>query len=96
MNDRRLSFDPSTMLDDIGEINLGENFERQLSCNMNTGVYELVPPQPDGYHCQSWSNQLWTGRMRVLCKGRDARIVLDNPATGDIFAECPLDHPTRC
>ncbi|EAY02287.1 hypothetical protein TVAG_031030 [Trichomonas vaginalis G3] len=77
------------------EINLGDEFERQLTCIMNAHVFKIPPlQQSDGYRCTGWEgNQLWTGRCRVLTKGKFSRVVLDNPNTGEVFAECPLDHP---
>lgn len=77
------------------EISLGDEFERQLTCITNVHVFKIPPlQQSDGYRCTGWEgNQLWTGRCRVLVKGKVSRIVLDDPNTGDVFAECPLNHP---
>ncbi|KAH0793892.1 adaptin ear-binding coat-associated protein 1 NECAP-1 [Histomonas meleagridis] len=76
------------------EINLGAEFERQLNSVM-VNVFRIPPlNQAEGYRCTGWEgNQLWHGRLRVLVKGKNARIVLDEPDTGKFFAECPLDHP---
>ena len=82
-------------MDQDFEINIGSDFERQLSCIQDVNVFKIPPlNQADGYRCQGWEgNQLWHGRLRVLTKGKIARIVLDDPNTGQVFAECPLDHP---
>ena len=82
------------MADDF-EISLGSTFERQLTCIPTVNVFKIPPlQQADGYRCSAWEgNQLWSGRLRVLVKGKDARIVLDDPNTGNVFAECPLNHP---
>jgi hypothetical protein len=77
------------------EINLGAEFERQLSTCPKVNVFKVPPlKQAEGYKCAGWEgNQLWSGRIRVLAKGTIARIVLDDTSTGEIFAEAPLDHP---
>lgn len=75
------------------QINLGENFERQLCCVPNVNVFKIPPlNQAEGYRCTGWEgNQLWSGRLRVLVKGQNARIVLDDANTLQVFAECPLN-----
>jgi hypothetical protein len=77
------------------EINLGAEFERQLSMCPKINAFKVPPlKQAEGYKCTGWEgNQLWSGRIRVLAKGNIARIVLDDPASGEVFAEAPLDHP---
>ena len=69
------------------------DFERQLSCVPNVSVFKIPPlNQADGYRCTGWEgNQIWSGRLRVLVKGKVARIVLDDPNTQSVFAECPLN-----
>lgn len=76
------------------EINLGD-FERQLCMVPRVNVFRVPPlKQADGYRCTGWEgNQLWSGRIRVLVKGNVARVVLDDPSTGNVFAEAPLNHP---
>lgn len=76
------------------EISL-DDFERPLCTVASVNVFK-VPPlvQADGYRCTGWEgNQLWSGRIRVLLKGSQARIVLDDVSNGKVFAEAPLDHP---
>lgn len=77
------------------EINLGADFERQHACIQNVNVFKIPPlQQAQGYICAQWEgNQMWSGRLRVLQKGSEARIVLDDPNTGKEFAVCPLNHP---
>lgn len=77
------------------EISLGADFERQLTSIVPVMAFRIPPlQQAVGYHCSSWEgNHLWTGRCRVLSKGKATRIVLDDPNTGAVFGECPLDHP---
>ena len=81
-------------MDDF-EINLGSEFERQLTCIQEVNVFKIPAlKQADGYRCTGWEGgHLWTGRLRVLVKGKTSRIVLDDPNTLAVFAECPLDHP---
>jgi hypothetical protein len=82
------------MADDF-EINLGAEFERQLSMCPKVNAFKVPPlKQAEGYKCSGWEGQqLWSGRCRVLAKGTVARIVLDDPASGNVFAEAPLDNP---
>jgi len=77
------------------EINLGADFERQLVSIDEVSAYKIPAlKQADGYRSQSWEgNHLWMGRLRVLASGKNAKIVLDDPKTMNVFAECPLDHP---
>ena len=77
------------------EISLGSDFERHLTCIPVVYVFKIPPlQQADGYRCTGWEgNHVWTGRLRVIAKGRNSRIILDDPNTGNVFAECPLDHP---
>ena len=81
------------MADEI-EINLAD-IERQLCMVPKVNVFKIPPlQQADGYRCTAWEgNQRWSGRCRVLLKGNQARVVLDDASTGNIFAEAPLDHP---
>jgi hypothetical protein len=77
------------------EISLGAEFERQLAMIPKCNVFKIPPlNQADGYRCTGWEGgHMWTGRCRVLAKGNSARVVLDDPSTGKVFAEAPLDHP---
>lgn len=81
-------------MDQDFEITIND-FERQLSCIPTVNVFKIPPlNQADGYRCTGWEgHQLWSGRLRVLVKGKVARVVLDDPNTQQVFAECPLDHP---
>jgi hypothetical protein len=76
------------------EINLGAEFERQLSRCDKVRAFKIPPlRQGEGYRCSDWGNDcLWTGRARILVKGSIARVVLDDPSSGTIFAEAPLDN----
>lgn len=48
----------------------------------------------DGYRCTGWEgNQIWSGRLRVMSQGKNARVILDDPSNGNVFAVVPLDHP---
>lgn len=82
-------------MNDDFEINLGAQFERQLNCTEKVNAFRIPPlNSAEGYTCSGWEGrQLWQGRLRVLVKGNFPRIVLDDPMTGNVFAECPLNHP---
>jgi hypothetical protein len=76
------------------EIDLGAEFERQLALIPKCNVFKIPPlNQADGYRCTGWEScEMWSGRCRVLVKGKSARVVLDDPSTGKVFAEAPLDN----
>lgn len=79
-------------MDNDFEISFND-IERQLCCISNVNVFRIPPlNQSEGYRCTNWEgHQIWNGRLRVLVKGKNARIVLEDPNTNQIFAECPLN-----
>ncbi|KAI9013233.1 adaptin ear-binding coat-associated protein 1 NECAP-1 [Gaertneriomyces semiglobifer] len=46
-----------------------------------------------GYRASDWdvNQHLWTGRLRIVSKGDNAFIRLEDPNTGDLFAVSPYD-----
>lgn len=75
------------------ELTLNE-FEIQLCSISNVNAFKIPPlNHAEGYRCSNWEgHHIWQGRLRVLIKGKHARIVLEDPNTRQVFAECPLDH----
>eukprot|EP00004_Rigifila_ramosa_P003590 TRINITY_DN13839_c0_g1_i2.p1 TRINITY_DN13839_c0_g1~~TRINITY_DN13839_c0_g1_i2.p1 ORF type:complete len:167 (+),score=32.65 TRINITY_DN13839_c0_g1_i2:158-658(+) len=58
-------------------------------------VYK-IPPRTSAaaYKCAEWglSNPAWTGRLRMVAQGNNAKIILEDPATSQLFAEAPMDE----
>ncbi|KAI9326497.1 hypothetical protein DFJ73DRAFT_632530 [Zopfochytrium polystomum] len=54
-----------------------------------------IPPRANsrGYRASDWDvNQfLWKGRLRVVAKGDDLFIKLEDSTTGELFAQCPYN-----
>ena len=71
-----------------------EHVERTLTILPEIHVYSLPPrPSAGGWKCQDWpkTNHIFTGRVRVTAKGANCVIKLEDPTTGGLFAQCPLD-----
>ncbi|XP_052759876.1 LOW QUALITY PROTEIN: adaptin ear-binding coat-associated protein 2-like [Mya arenaria] len=55
-----------------------------------------IPPRPSnrGYRASDWKLDQpdWTGRMRVVAKGRDLSIKLEDKTSGELFARCPIEQ----
>merc|ERR1712137_850312 len=57
-------------------------------------VYKLPPRSTtQGYKAADWDleNPSWTGRVRVTGKGEQAFVKLEDRASGQTFAICPVD-----
>jgi hypothetical protein len=80
-------------MNDGFEIDLSAEWERQLARCDTVRAYKIPrASQGEGLRCADWyNNWIWTGRARVLLRGSVARVVLDDPSTGLIFAEAPLE-----
>lgn len=52
-----------------------------------------IPPRAsnEGYRCSDWEQFfIWKGRLRVVAKGDELKIRLEDIATNDLFAECKV------
>ncbi|XP_059160459.1 adaptin ear-binding coat-associated protein 1-like [Physella acuta] len=69
-------------------------YERVL-CVKNEVLVYRIPPRPSnrGYRADEWKleNPEWTGRLRVVSKGKDLLIKLEDKNNGELFAQCPVD-----
>ncbi|KAF8605446.1 adaptin ear-binding coat-associated protein 1 NECAP-1 [Ceratobasidium sp. AG-I] len=58
-------------------------------------VYKIPPRQSNaGYRATEWGDLsafLWKGRMRIIEKGITCSIRLEDPNTGEVFAQAPYD-----
>lgn len=71
-----------------------DEIERVLLVKSEVFVYKIPPRQSSrGYRAADWnlSNPDWTGRLRCIAKGRSCEIRLDDKATGQLFAACPVE-----
>ncbi|XP_077998259.1 adaptin ear-binding coat-associated protein 2-like isoform X2 [Glandiceps talaboti] len=67
-------------------------------CVKNEAFVFKIPPRPSnrGYRAADWKLDQpdWKGRLRVVAKGNDCIIKLEDKSSGELFAECPVDaHP---
>eukprot|EP01156_Anaeramoeba_ignava_P005874 Anaeramoba_ignava/a347219_194.p3 GENE.a347219_194~~a347219_194.p3 ORF type:complete len:197 (+),score=51.56 a347219_194:24-593(+) len=78
------------MTDDWDE---DSNVERTLLTIRESHVFKIPPLQTSqGYRCSEWEgNHMWTGRLKVVAKGEDCTIRLEDSESGKIFAQCPVD-----
>ncbi|XP_061196612.1 little elongation complex subunit 2-like [Saccostrea echinata] len=73
------------------------DYESVLCVKNNVHVYR-IPPRPSnrGYRASDWKLDApdWDGRLRVVAKGKDLFIKLEDKTSGELFAQCPVDsHP---
>ena len=80
---------------DLSPGDADDQIERVLCVVAETHVYKIPPRQTSqGHRAADWNgNHLWTGRCRVVGKGEVCTIKLEDPNTGDLFAECPVTLP---
>ncbi len=72
-----------------------EHTERTLSVIKQCHVYTLPPrPAASGWKCQEWpkTNHIFTGRVRIVSKGSECTVKLEDVDSGSLFAQCPLDN----
>lgn len=54
-----------------------------------------IPPRSTnrGYRAADWNlaEPSWTGRMRLISKGNEVAIKLEDKNSGELFAKCPID-----
>ncbi|KAJ8943475.1 hypothetical protein NQ318_006328 [Aromia moschata] len=54
-----------------------------------------IPPRSSnrGYRAADWNlaEPAWTGRMRLISKGNELMIKLEDKNTGELFAKCPIE-----
>ena len=69
------------------------SFTPTLLIVREVNVYKLPPrPATGGWKCAEWlvTDKIWSGRLRLVSKGADCEIRLEDPASGDLFASCLL------
>ncbi|XP_002738949.1 adaptin ear-binding coat-associated protein 2-like [Saccoglossus kowalevskii] len=73
---------------------MATEYESVICVKNDTFVFR-IPPRPSnrGYRAADWKldNPDWKGRLRVIAKGNDCIIKLEDKASGELFAKCPVD-----
>lgn len=71
------------------------DYENVLLVKNEVFVYHIPPRQSNrGYRASDWrlDTPLWTGRLRVIAKGNELTINLEDRNTGELYARCPVDE----
>lgn len=66
----------------------------QILCIIKECHVYKIPPRASatGYKAEDWEgNLIWTGRCKVMARGENCEIRLEDPKTGDAFAVCPVN-----
>ncbi|GAM19083.1 hypothetical protein SAMD00019534_022580 [Acytostelium subglobosum LB1] len=71
-----------------------EEYEQTLLIKKECFIYR-IPPRPGaaGYKAQDWdpSTYIWSGRLVIIAKGDHCTIKFEDPTSGEIFAQCPVE-----
>uniref|UniRef100_A0A2P2HZU6 NECAP-like protein CG9132 n=2 Tax=Hirondellea gigas TaxID=1518452 RepID=A0A2P2HZU6_9CRUS len=71
-----------------------EDYESILLVKQEVFVYRIPPRTSNrGYRAADWNlgTPDWTGRMRLVAKGKDCSMKLEDKISGQIFAKCPIE-----
>ncbi|XP_028164267.1 NECAP-like protein CG9132 [Ostrinia furnacalis] len=71
-----------------------ESYESVLLVKNEVFVFKIPPKTTNrGYRAADWNLQepQWTGRMRLVAKGEELIMKLEDKASGELFAKCPID-----
>nr|SVE73889.1 EOG090X0G5X [Daphnia atkinsoni] len=71
-----------------------EDYEAILLVKQEVFVFKIPPRTSNrGYRAADWnlSSPDWTGRMRLLAKGTECILKLEDKVSGELFAKCPVD-----
>ncbi|XP_023024939.1 NECAP-like protein CG9132 [Leptinotarsa decemlineata] len=71
-----------------------DSYESVLLVKPEIFVFNIPPRSTNrGYRAADWNlaEPAWTGRMRLISKGNDLAIKLEDRNTGELFAKCPID-----
>ncbi|XP_020286833.1 NECAP-like protein CG9132 [Pseudomyrmex gracilis] len=72
-----------------------ETYESVLLVKHEVFVFKIPPRSTNrGYRAADWNLQepSWTGRMRLVSQGENITIKLEDKATGELFAKCPIEQ----
>lgn len=71
-----------------------ESYESVLLVKNEVFVFKIPPKTSNrGYRAADWNLQepQWTGRMRLVAKGEELIMKLEDKTSGELFAKCPID-----
>ncbi|XP_069683832.1 NECAP-like protein CG9132 [Periplaneta americana] len=72
-----------------------ETYESVLLVKSEVFVFKIPPRTTNrGYRAADWNlnEPQWTGRLRLVAKGKDCILKLEDKNTGELFAKCPIDQ----
>ncbi|CAG9096552.1 unnamed protein product [Plutella xylostella] len=75
-------------------MDLMDTYESVLLVKNEVFVFKIPPKTTNrGYRAADWNLQepQWTGRMRLVGKGEELIMKLEDKVTGELFAKCPID-----
>jgi len=74
------------------------DYESVLCVKNEVFVYQIPARTSNrGYRAADWKldEPDWSGRLKVVAKGRDLTVKLEDKNSGELFAQCPVDsYPT--
>jgi len=71
-----------------------EDYEAILLVKQEVFVFKIPPRTSNrGYRAADWNLAVpdWTGRMRLVAKGTECTLKLEDKITGELFAKCPVE-----
>ncbi|KAL0267887.1 UNVERIFIED_CONTAM: hypothetical protein PYX00_010031 [Menopon gallinae] len=71
-----------------------DTYESVLLVKSEVFVFKIPPRASNrGYRAADWNLQepQWTGRMRLVAKGKECILKLEDKVTGELFAKCPIE-----
>ncbi|XP_075969418.1 NECAP-like protein CG9132 [Anticarsia gemmatalis] len=71
-----------------------ESYESIILVKNEVFVFKIPPRTSNrGYRAADWNLQepQWTGRMRLVAKGEELIMKLEDKTSGELFAKCPID-----
>lgn len=71
-----------------------EDYEAILLVKHEVFVFKIPPRTSNrGFRAADWNLAApdWNGRMRLIAKGKECVLKLEDKASGELFAKCPID-----
>ncbi|XP_022698197.1 NECAP-like protein CG9132 isoform X3 [Varroa jacobsoni] len=72
-----------------------EDYESVLLVKNEVFIYKIPPLTTNkGYKASDWrlDQPDWTGRLKLIAKGTDCCLKLEDKSTGELFAKCPIEE----
>ncbi|CAG2064907.1 unnamed protein product [Timema podura] len=69
-------------------------YESILLVKSEVFVFKIPPRTTNrGYRAADWNlaEPQWTGRLRLVAKGKECVLKLEDKTTGELFAKCPIE-----